>query len=107
MKANQRRVRARLLTTAIVTLASAFSASAQQTTGTTGSPSATAPAPSRPLNVILVLRDQTRYELPAAAGYNMPALDRLAQQGITFRNHYVASAMCTPSRAALWSWTPP
>jgi hypothetical protein len=42
------------------------------------------PAPSRPLNVILVLRDQTRYELPAAAGYHMPALDRLAQQGSPF-----------------------
>jgi 4,5-dihydroxyphthalate decarboxylase len=59
------------------------------------------PAPGRPLNIILVLRDQTRSELPAAAGYHTPALDRLAQQGITFRNHYIASAMCTPSRAAL------
>ena len=48
------------------------------------------PAPSRPLNVILVLRDQTRYDLPAATGYSMPALERLAQRGFTFRNHYVA-----------------
>ena len=64
-------------------------------------------APNRPLNIILVLRDQTRYDLPAAAGYNMPALERLAQHGFTFRNHYVASAMCTPSRAALWSGQPP
>lgn len=46
---------------------------------------ATTPPQSRPLNVILVLRDQTRHDLPAAAGYNMPALDRLAQQGISFR----------------------
>jgi arylsulfatase A-like enzyme len=67
---------------------------------------ATSP-PSRPLNIILVLRDQTRHELPRAAGYNTPALDRLAQQGITFRNHYIASAMCTPSRAALYSGQPP
>jgi arylsulfatase A-like enzyme len=65
------------------------------------------PAASRPLNVILVLRDQTRYELPAAPGYHMPALDRLAQQGISFRNHYIVSAMCTPSRAALYSGQPP
>ena len=68
---------------------------------------AKAPATNRPLNVILILRDQTRYDLPAAAGYNMPALERLAQRGFTFRNHYVASAMCTPSRAALWSGQPP
>jgi arylsulfatase A-like enzyme len=67
---------------------------------------ATSP-PSRPLNIILVLRDQTRHELPLAAGYNTPALDRLAQQGISFRNHYIASAMCTPSRAALYSGQPP
>jgi arylsulfatase A-like enzyme len=64
-------------------------------------------ASSRPLNVILVLRDQTRSELPSAAGYHTPALDRLAQQGIVFRNHYIASAMCTPSRAALYSGQPP
>jgi arylsulfatase len=65
------------------------------------------PPPKRPLNVILILRDQTRYDLPVAAGYNMPALERLAQQGFTFRNHYIASAMCTPSRAALYSGQPP
>jgi arylsulfatase len=45
--------------------------------------------------------------LPAAPGYRTPALDRLAQQGITFRNHYIASAMCTPSRAAFFSGHPP
>jgi arylsulfatase len=37
----------------------------------------------------------------------MPALDRLAQQGISFRNHYIASAMCTQSRAAFYSGHPP
>ncbi|WP_181428419.1 sulfatase-like hydrolase/transferase [Mycolicibacterium moriokaense] len=63
--------------------------------------------PSRPLNIILVIRDQTRFDLPAAAGYSIPALDRLAQQGISFRNHYIASAMCTPSRAAFYSGHPP
>ncbi len=63
--------------------------------------------PNHPLNIILVIRDQTRYDLPIASGYNMPALDRLAQQGVVFRNHYVASAMCTPSRAALFSGQPP
>jgi arylsulfatase A-like enzyme len=63
--------------------------------------------PNQPLNIILIIRDQTRFDLPAAAGYRTPALDRLAQQGITFRNHYIASAMCTPSRAAFYSGHPP
>jgi arylsulfatase A-like enzyme len=65
------------------------------------------PPRSGPLNVILIIRDQTRFDLPVAAGYTTPALDRLAQQGISFRNHYVASAMCTPSRAAFFSGHPP
>jgi arylsulfatase A-like enzyme len=68
---------------------------------------ATPRPPNHPLNVILVIRDQTRFDLPVAAGYNMPALDRLAQQGISFRNHYIASAMCSPSRAAFFSGHPP
>jgi arylsulfatase A-like enzyme len=70
------------------------------------SPAARRP-PNQPLNVILVIRDQTRFDLPVAAGYSTPALDRLARQGITFRNHYIASAMCTPSRAAFFSGHPP
>ena len=69
--------------------------------------SAATSAASTPRNIILILRDQTRYDLPVAAGYQTPALDRLAAQGITFRNHYIASAMCTPSRAALYSGQPP
>ncbi len=63
--------------------------------------------PNKPLNVILIIRDQTRFDLPVAPGYHLPALDRLAQQGISFRNHYIASAMCTPSRAAFFSGHPP
>jgi arylsulfatase A-like enzyme len=83
-------------------------ATALHGSGVTGSrPPATPRSPNQPLNVILVIRDQTRFDLPAAAGYTTPALDRLAQQGISFRNHYIASAMCTPSRAAFYSGHPP
>src|SRR3954467_4613541 len=28
--------------------------------------------PNQPLNIILIIRDQTRFDLPAAAGYSMP-----------------------------------
>jgi len=61
----------------------------------------------RPYNIILVLSDQQQYELLAKSGYQLPARDRLMRQGITFQNHYIASAMCTPSRAALLSGQPP
>ncbi len=96
MKPTARRVLALALITGFCAL---VPAKAQQSAATS--------AASHPRNIILILRDQTRYDLPVAAGYQMPALDRLAQQGITFRNHYIASAMCTPSRAALFSGQPP
>lgn len=68
---------------------------------------ATSRLPNLPLNIILIIRDQTRFDLPVAADYRTPALDRLARQGISFNNHYIASAMCTPSRAAFFSGHPP
>lgn len=80
----------------------------QSTHSSSGPASPVTPRPpNQPLNVILIIRDQTRFDLPAAAGYTTPALDRLARQGISFRNHYIASAMCTPSRAAFYSGHPP
>src|SRR5436190_1253173 len=60
-----------------------------------------------PYNIILVLSDQQEYDLRAKGDYTLPARERLERLGTTFRNHYVASAMCTPSRAALLSGQPP
>ena len=51
-------------------------------------------------NVLLIIRDQEQGRLLAAPGYKTPALDTLAARGVVFRHHYIASAMCSPSRAA-------
>jgi arylsulfatase len=58
-------------------------------------------------NIVFVISDQRAYRLFAGKDYSLPAMDALARHGVTFQNHYIASAMCTPSRAAFLSGQPP
>src|SRR5215510_6165899 len=58
-------------------------------------------------NIIFVISDQRANKLFAKADYSLPAIDTIARHGVTFRNHYIASAMCTPSRAAFLTGQPP
>jgi arylsulfatase A-like enzyme len=60
-----------------------------------------------PYNIIFLIVDQMSYRLFAGADYSLPALDTIARRGITFRNDYIASAMCSPSRAAFLTGEPP
>ncbi|HTO46633.1 MAG TPA: sulfatase-like hydrolase/transferase, partial [Burkholderiales bacterium] len=60
-----------------------------------------------PYNIIFVISDQRSHRLFAGADYSLPALDAIARRGVTFRNHYIASAMCSPSRAAFLTGQPP
>ncbi len=60
-----------------------------------------------PYNMILIIRDQESYRLLAPMDYSLPAMDSLRRRGITFGNHYIAAAMCTPSRGVMFSGQPP
>ncbi len=60
-----------------------------------------------PFNIVFVIVDQRAYHLFAEVDYSLPAIDAIARHGVTFRNHYIASAMCTPSRAAFLTGQPP
>ncbi|MEN5074645.1 sulfatase-like hydrolase/transferase [Isoptericola cucumis] len=63
-------------------------------------------AASRP-NVLLVLSDDHGYADRSALGIDpavsTPALDRIAAEGVTCTDAYVAAPICNPSRAALIS----
>ncbi|MFO0990619.1 MAG: sulfatase-like hydrolase/transferase [Hyphomicrobiales bacterium] len=61
----------------------------------------------KPYNIVFVISDQRAYRLFAEEGYSLPALEDIARHGVTFTNHYIASAMCSPSRAALLTGRPP
>jgi arylsulfatase len=47
------------------------------------------------------------YRLLAAPEYSLPATDAIAIHGVRFLNHYIASAMCSPSRATFLTGRPP
>ena len=67
-----------------------------------------APAAKPPYNIIFVISDQeAEHLLVTSNDYELPARAELQRRGIDFRNHYTASAMCTPSRAAFFSGQPP
>jgi arylsulfatase A-like enzyme len=65
------------------------------------------PVSKIPNNILLIICDQESRKLQAAEGYKLPARDTLARRGITFGNHYIAAAQCTPSRGVMFSGQPP
>ena len=75
--------------------------------GESAPPSPPGQAHQGPYNIILIIRDQESYSLLAPKEYTLPAMDSLRQRGITFQNHYIAAAMCTPSRGVVFSGLPP
>src|SRR5499427_2384964 len=76
---------------------------AQQTTGVPGSGASDKP----PYNIVFLIVDQRTHRLLAGTDYSLPGLDTIARHGVTFQNHYISSAMCTPSRASFLTGQPP
>lgn len=60
-----------------------------------------------PYNIVFVISDQRSHRLFAEGDYSLPALGAIASRGVTFNNHYIASAMCSPSRASFLTGQPP
>ena len=94
---------ARLLLPLALTHLAAAIAYAQLTPGASGSGASDKP----PYNIVFLIVDQRTYRLLAGADYSQPALDAIAQHGVTFKNHYISSAMCSPSRASFLTGEPP
>ena len=60
-----------------------------------------------PYNIVFVISDQRSYRLFAGSDYSLPAIGAIASRGVSFNNHYIASAMCSPSRASFLTGRPP
>ncbi len=57
-----------------------------------------------PRNVVFILVDDMRFDSMSNAGHpflETPALDRLAARGVKFRNAFVTTSLCSPSRATI------
>jgi len=60
-----------------------------------------------PYNMILIISDQESFRLHVPKGYELTARAELRRRGTSFERHYIASAMCTPSRGVMFSGQPP
>ena len=62
-------------------------------------------APGRP-NVLVILLDDLRWDALGYAGHphlRTPQIDRIANEGVNFRNAFSTTSLCSPSRASLLS----
>jgi arylsulfatase len=66
-----------------------------------------AAASKPPYNIVFVIVDQRTHRLLAGPDYAQPSIDAIARHGVRFENHYISSAMCTPSRASFLTGQPP
>lgn len=60
---------------------------------------------TKPRNVIFILADDHRYDFMGFTGkvpwLKTPSMDRLANEGAYFKNAFVTTALCSPSRASI------
>ncbi|HNY40296.1 MAG TPA: sulfatase [Bryobacteraceae bacterium] len=72
--------------------------------GLAGAPALRA-APAKPRNVIFILADDHRYDamgfMKAQPWLRTPTMDRMAAEGAHFKNAFVTTALCSPSRASI------
>ncbi len=64
------------------------------------------PPDERPPNIIYIMADDLGYGDLGSYGQQQiqtPNLDRLAEEGIRFTDHYAGSTVCRPSRLVLWT----
>ena len=71
----------------------------------TGAPALLLQRP-KPRNIVFILTDDHRYDFIGALGHpwlqgQTPHMDRLVRNGVHFRNAFVTSSLCSPSRASL------
>ena len=63
----------------------------------------TTPPVAKAPNVLLILVDQERYSRWSPSDLSLPAHERIAAMGVSFRRHYANAMPCTPSRSALYT----
>jgi arylsulfatase len=54
-------------------------------------------------NILLIVTDEQRFNLPQADGWSLPGQERIAERGVTFTRNYAAATMCSSSRSVLYT----
>ena len=61
---------------------------------------------ARPPNIVVLVTDDQRWDMLGAAGNRViqtPHMDRLANEGVLFANHFVTTSLCAPSRTSIFT----
>jgi N-acetylglucosamine-6-sulfatase len=69
-------------------------------------PVANAAEPAKHPNVVFILCDDLRWDCLGVAGHphlKTPHIDRLAHEGVHFKNSFCTTSLCSPSRASILS----
>jgi N-acetylglucosamine-6-sulfatase len=72
--------------------------------GCAGSRALAGPADDAPPNFVVVLVDDLRWDDLGIEGHpfvETPAIDRMAREGVRFRNAFATTPLCSPSRASI------
>lgn len=59
--------------------------------------------PAKPRNIVFILTDDQRFDALGIVNPELrtPAMDALARDGVHFKNTFVATSLCSPSRASI------
>ncbi|MEM7031990.1 MAG: sulfatase-like hydrolase/transferase [Chloroflexota bacterium] len=57
----------------------------------------------KPYNILFILTDQERQFKQYPANVERPGLEKLQKMGVTFKNHQISSAICSPSRSTIYT----
>jgi arylsulfatase A-like enzyme len=69
-------------------------------------PASAVAAPKKQPNVVIVITDDQRWDALSCAGHpylKTPNLDRIAREGVRFKNAFCTTSLCSPSRASILS----
>jgi arylsulfatase A-like enzyme len=64
------------------------------------------PAETKQPNVVIILTDDQRWDALSFAGnphLKTPNIDKLAEEGLFFKNYFCTTSLCSPSRASILS----
>lgn len=77
----------------------------QACTSSSNSPAITSVPATKAKNVVFILSDDHRFDFMGFTGkvpwLETPAMDRMAAEGAWFKNAYVTTSLCSPSRASI------
>jgi arylsulfatase A-like enzyme len=94
---NRQQTRALLAAAVVATMAALVSGGCRR---------APAEPPSRRPNILVILLDDLRWDTLGYAGHphvKTPQIDRIANEGVNFKNAFCTTSLCSPSRASLLS----